>query len=97
MDVFTCGKHSGRSFGDVRDNEPGYAQWALKQGSPSGGLLKFIDFINAPVVTPRKCKVQNKDGTQLAWLSNAPSTTLVPNMGQVGPYWKPWVKSIEYS
>ena len=24
----------------------------------SGGILKFIDFINAPVVTPRKCKDQ---------------------------------------
>mgnify|MGYP006433336443 CR=1 FL=1 len=38
------GKHKGRTLQDVKDNEPGYASWVLKQEGSSGQLKEFQDF-----------------------------------------------------
>eukprot|EP00746_Dinoflagellata_sp_MGD_P036338 gnl/MRDRNA2_/MRDRNA2_187166_c0_seq1.p1 gnl/MRDRNA2_/MRDRNA2_187166_c0~~gnl/MRDRNA2_/MRDRNA2_187166_c0_seq1.p1 ORF type:complete len:718 (-),score=185.94 gnl/MRDRNA2_/MRDRNA2_187166_c0_seq1:84-2006(-) len=45
--VMPFGKHQGRTFEDLRANEPGYVSWALGQQDPSGGVLQFVEYLKA--------------------------------------------------
>eukprot|EP00747_Dinoflagellata_sp_TGD_P216943 gnl/TRDRNA2_/TRDRNA2_89409_c0_seq2.p1 gnl/TRDRNA2_/TRDRNA2_89409_c0~~gnl/TRDRNA2_/TRDRNA2_89409_c0_seq2.p1 ORF type:complete len:292 (-),score=49.85 gnl/TRDRNA2_/TRDRNA2_89409_c0_seq2:42-917(-) len=47
----TFGKHRGRTFADMKDNEPEYVSWALSQSEPSGALADFIGYLKAEGVT----------------------------------------------
>eukprot|EP00746_Dinoflagellata_sp_MGD_P136097 gnl/MRDRNA2_/MRDRNA2_70080_c0_seq1.p1 gnl/MRDRNA2_/MRDRNA2_70080_c0~~gnl/MRDRNA2_/MRDRNA2_70080_c0_seq1.p1 ORF type:complete len:761 (-),score=134.83 gnl/MRDRNA2_/MRDRNA2_70080_c0_seq1:12-2144(-) len=48
--VLTFGKHQGRTFVDVRNNEPDYVSWALRQADPSGYLKPFVDYLRSECV-----------------------------------------------
>eukprot|EP00747_Dinoflagellata_sp_TGD_P105144 gnl/TRDRNA2_/TRDRNA2_169463_c1_seq11.p2 gnl/TRDRNA2_/TRDRNA2_169463_c1~~gnl/TRDRNA2_/TRDRNA2_169463_c1_seq11.p2 ORF type:complete len:127 (+),score=18.58 gnl/TRDRNA2_/TRDRNA2_169463_c1_seq11:18-398(+) len=41
------GKHSGRTYAELLNHEPGYVQWVLWQQNPSGELNQFIRYLNA--------------------------------------------------
>merc|ERR1712224_544845 len=45
--VMTFGKHKGRTFGDLKDNEPEYTTWALGHAAASPELQVFIDYLRS--------------------------------------------------
>merc|ERR1712196_298340 len=49
--VFTVGKHRGRTFLDVKDNEPAYCSWVLQLAEPSDTLKAFVEYLHAEGVT----------------------------------------------
>eukprot|EP00754_Rhynchopus_humris_P046764 Rhum_TRINITY_DN6302_c0_g2::Rhum_TRINITY_DN6302_c0_g2_i1::g.19643::m.19643 len=42
--LITFGKHSGKTYIEVLQGEPGYLEWCRKQTNPSGALRDFIDY-----------------------------------------------------
>eukprot|EP00746_Dinoflagellata_sp_MGD_P003263 gnl/MRDRNA2_/MRDRNA2_106337_c0_seq1.p1 gnl/MRDRNA2_/MRDRNA2_106337_c0~~gnl/MRDRNA2_/MRDRNA2_106337_c0_seq1.p1 ORF type:complete len:406 (-),score=104.19 gnl/MRDRNA2_/MRDRNA2_106337_c0_seq1:200-1417(-) len=43
--IVSFGKHAGKTYQQLFDEEPGYCQWALKQDTPSGGLAVLQQFL----------------------------------------------------
>eukprot|EP00747_Dinoflagellata_sp_TGD_P184133 gnl/TRDRNA2_/TRDRNA2_39498_c0_seq1.p1 gnl/TRDRNA2_/TRDRNA2_39498_c0~~gnl/TRDRNA2_/TRDRNA2_39498_c0_seq1.p1 ORF type:complete len:349 (+),score=47.41 gnl/TRDRNA2_/TRDRNA2_39498_c0_seq1:65-1111(+) len=47
----TFGKHKKRTFADLKDNEPQYVAWALREPEPSSGLKDFVEYLKAEGVS----------------------------------------------
>merc|ERR1719277_480045 len=45
--VMTVGMHKGRTFADLKANEPDYANWVLRQEEPSEVMKSFADYLKA--------------------------------------------------
>ena len=61
--VLSFGKHRGRTFADLKANEPGYVSWALKQAAPKGGLaLREQQQQQLPTALSKKRKQTREDG-----------------------------------
>merc|ERR1712032_1097806 len=45
--VVTFGQHRGRTYRDLKDNEPGYVSYALKQETRGGDLEDFVNYLRA--------------------------------------------------
>eukprot|EP00930_Biecheleria_cincta_P041766 TRINITY_DN28688_c0_g1_i1.p1 TRINITY_DN28688_c0_g1~~TRINITY_DN28688_c0_g1_i1.p1 ORF type:complete len:457 (+),score=68.92 TRINITY_DN28688_c0_g1_i1:84-1373(+) len=43
--IINFGKHKGKRYEEVREEDPGYCSWALKQAQPTGALAKFVDWL----------------------------------------------------
>ena len=58
----TFGKHCGKTFEEVRCQEKGYCQWALRQEQPSGALKEFVQYLKSEpeVSTPRKRRMHDE-------------------------------------
>jgi uncharacterized protein (DUF3820 family) len=50
--IASFGKHRGRTFQDVYDNEHEYAIWAVNVQYPSGLLRPFVDYCLARGLQP---------------------------------------------
>ena len=44
-ELLTFGKHTGRSFSEVLETEPGYCTWAVQQDNPSPALAHFASYV----------------------------------------------------
>jgi len=49
--VMNVGKHKGRTFLDLKEHEPEYVSWALKQEEPAEAIKAFTDYLRAEGVT----------------------------------------------
>ena len=77
--VFSFGKHKGRSFLDVANNEASYCNWALNQENPSGQLRDFAMYLQKMGRRPAaKAPASNK-------AAQAPRALATPQNAQLGP------------
>jgi hypothetical protein len=55
--VITFGKHSGKSYEEIKSNDISYCNWVLKQYQTTGGMKDFQEWLklHAKRITCEKC------------------------------------------
>ncbi|EAN32240.1 SNF2 family protein [Theileria parva strain Muguga] len=86
--VFSFGKHKGRTFMYVYNNDVGYVNWIRSLPDPSGKLLEFLNFTKqyemckSPENTPKDSTQIQQESTKCV-STNYLSGLLSPNIGTV--------------
>ncbi|GFE53558.1 hypothetical protein BaOVIS_009620 [Babesia ovis] len=90
LEIFSIGKHKGRTFEDVYLNEPGYVCWAIQIESPRGQLKRFCEYLQNRSATGASRNSYNSNNTFVNPLDTADDLVSLPTCASTGSAVPKW-------
>jgi len=91
--IFMSTKHIGKSFRDVNQLDPDWAEWALRLEEPGGQLAEFVDYIRSSGTSRSRSPPRNRGDTMFRGTKHVGKS--FRDVKQLDPDWAEWALRLE--